>query len=151
MVAFLKVTTNLVNLLFIELMLNLSNVKQMYSQPIHLTHELILCLLITSGRVDFKGCSKALLAPSFELVTFRPRCTLLWGCTFITVFGIFMAPHGQAHSSGQYSGGPLCIDNQFIPAQKIEVLPAIPNLCIAEKCHSIETVMVKIAFVKTLT
>ena len=121
---FLKVTTNLVDLLFIELMLNLSNVKQMYSQQIHLTHELILCLLITSGRVDFNGYSKALLAPSFELVTYRPRCTLLWGCTFIIVFGIFMAPHGQAHSSGQYSGGPLCIDNQFIPAQKIEVLSA---------------------------
>ena len=30
------------DLLFIELMSHLSHVKQMYSQPIHLTHELIL-------------------------------------------------------------------------------------------------------------
>ena len=38
---FLKVATTLVDLLFIEHMLYLSNVKQMHSQPIHLAHESI--------------------------------------------------------------------------------------------------------------
>ena len=37
---FKKVATSLVGLLFIERMLNLSHVKQVYSQPIHLTYEL---------------------------------------------------------------------------------------------------------------
>ena len=51
--AFLKVATIQVNLLFTELRLHLSRVKRMYSQPMHLTHELILCIQITKGRVDF--------------------------------------------------------------------------------------------------
>ena len=34
-------------------LLHLSLVKQMYSQPIHITHDLILCLQITRGMVDF--------------------------------------------------------------------------------------------------
>ena len=33
------------------------HVKQMYSQPMHLTHELILCIQTTGGRVDFYGDS----------------------------------------------------------------------------------------------
>ena len=33
------------DLLFIELMSHLSHVKEMYSQSIHLAHELILCIL----------------------------------------------------------------------------------------------------------
>ena len=41
---FLKVATTMVDLLFIELMSYLSQVKQMYSQSIHITHELILCV-----------------------------------------------------------------------------------------------------------
>ena len=49
---FKKVATTLVDILFIELMLHLSRVKQMYSQPILLTHELILCIQITRRRVD---------------------------------------------------------------------------------------------------
>ena len=43
-ILFLKVATTLVDLLFIELMSHLTHVKQMYSQAIHLTHELILCI-----------------------------------------------------------------------------------------------------------
>ena len=50
---FLRFATTLMDLLRIELMLNLSHVKQMYSQAIHLTNELKLCLQITRGRVDF--------------------------------------------------------------------------------------------------
>ena len=39
---FLKVATTLVDLLFIQLMSHPSHAKQMCSQPMHLTHELIL-------------------------------------------------------------------------------------------------------------
>ena len=39
---FLKVATIPVDLLFIELMLHLSHVKQMLSPPINLAHEMIL-------------------------------------------------------------------------------------------------------------
>ena len=39
---FLKVANIPVDLLFIELMLQLSHVKQMFSPPINLAHELIL-------------------------------------------------------------------------------------------------------------
>ena len=35
---FLNVATTLVDLLFIELKSHISHVKQMFSQPIHLTH-----------------------------------------------------------------------------------------------------------------
>ena len=33
--------------------LHLSHVKQIYSQPYHLKHELILCIQVKRGRVDF--------------------------------------------------------------------------------------------------
>ena len=49
----LMVATTLVDLLFIELMSHLSQVKQMYGQPINFTHELLLCIQITRGKVDF--------------------------------------------------------------------------------------------------
>ena len=41
------------DLLFIKLMLHLSLVKQMYSQTMHLTHELKLFIQITRRRVDY--------------------------------------------------------------------------------------------------
>ena len=50
----LMVATTLVDLLLIELMSHISyHVKQMHSQPINLTHELILWTQITIGKVDF--------------------------------------------------------------------------------------------------
>ena len=52
---FLKFATTLVNLLFNERMSHLSHVKQMYSQPIHLTHELILSTQNTGGRGHLHG------------------------------------------------------------------------------------------------
>ena len=48
LLCFLKLATALVDLLFIEHTLRFSNVKQMY-----LSHEIILRVLITRGRVDF--------------------------------------------------------------------------------------------------
>ena len=44
--SFFKFDTALVDLLFIELILHLSHVKQMCSQTIHLTHELKSCIQI---------------------------------------------------------------------------------------------------------
>ena len=52
---FLEVAITLVDLLFIEHMLHLAHVKQMYCQPINLTYELIFCKQITRRRVDFIG------------------------------------------------------------------------------------------------
>ena len=43
----------MVDLLFTEIMSHLSQAKQIYSQSIHLTHELVLSTQITRGRVDF--------------------------------------------------------------------------------------------------
>ena len=43
-------------------MLHLSHEKLMYNQPIHPTREMILCIQITKGRVDFNGDS-ALKSP----------------------------------------------------------------------------------------
>ena len=54
---FKKVATTLVDLLFVQLLFHLSHVKQMNSQLTHLTHELMLCVQITRGRVHFSGDS----------------------------------------------------------------------------------------------
>ena len=64
---FLKVATTLVELLCIELMLHLSPVKQMDSQPINITHELMLCIQITRDRVDFNR-DPALKSPCWHQV-----------------------------------------------------------------------------------
>ena len=53
--SFLMVATTPVDLLFVELMLHLSHAKQMYSQPMHLSHELMLCLQTSRRRADFNG------------------------------------------------------------------------------------------------
>ena len=53
----LQVATTLVDILFIELMSHPSYVKQMYSPPMHLTHELIMCIQIPIGRGHFIGDS----------------------------------------------------------------------------------------------
>ena len=73
-------------------MSHLSHVKQKYTQPIHLTHKLILCTQITRGRVHFLWgfhSEESLLAPSFEPVTIRPRSSLICNRTFLTGFGHF--------------------------------------------------------------
>ena len=99
---FLKVATTLVDLLFIELMSHLSHVKQMYSQLIHLTHELILCIQITSGRIYFNrdspekspcGHQVSSICPSNpDLLQFEARPPL-------QDLAIFITPHGLAHWS----------------------------------------------------
>ena len=52
-VSFLKLATTVVDPIFSELKSHLLLVKQMYSQPLHLAHELILHIQITKGWVDF--------------------------------------------------------------------------------------------------
>ena len=55
-----KVSAAQVHLLFIELLLHHSLIKQMYGQLIHLsdlTHELKLSIQNTKGRADFNGDS----------------------------------------------------------------------------------------------
>ena len=47
---FFKVAATQEDLLFLELQLHLSHVRQMYSQPIHLKHKLILCIQIKRGK-----------------------------------------------------------------------------------------------------
>ena len=56
-VTFLEVATKVVGPLFIELMLHLSHVQQMFCQPIQPKHRLLLCMQITRESVDFNGDS----------------------------------------------------------------------------------------------
>ena len=101
---FLKVATTLVDLLYIELMPHLSNVKQMYSRPIHLTHELILCIPITRGRANFTG-DTTMKSPCWHLfLSLWPSDPeLLWFAAVPSKqdLAIFMAPHGWVFTSCQ--------------------------------------------------
>ena len=72
-----KIATNLADLLFIELMSHLSHGKQMYSHPIHFTHELVLCIQITRGRVDFNGNSAAKSPCWHRVSNLRPSRLML--------------------------------------------------------------------------
>ena len=106
--------TSLVDLLFIEHMLHLSHVKQMYSQTMHLTHELKLCIQMIRRRVSLTEIPRwrILAGAEFQTATFRPRFLALQPHLPYRVLAIFMAPHGRAHSSGQCSGGPHWSDHQ---------------------------------------
>ena len=104
---FLKVATTLADLLFIELKLHFSNVKEMYSQPKHLLHVLVLSIQITRGRVDFNRDSTAgaqfstcnLLTQIFYAL--KPDlCYNFWPLSRLHTV--------MPHSSGLYSGGLLC-------------------------------------------
>ena len=70
-----KVASTLVGLLITELSLLLSNVKQMYSRPICLPHELIVGIQITRGRVDFNR-DTAVISPcwcrALNMAPFKP-------------------------------------------------------------------------------
>ena len=54
----------------------------------HFSHEFILCIQITRGRVDFNRDStvkKTLMTPSFEPLTLRPRSYSICSCTVIII------------------------------------------------------------------
>ena len=110
--------TSLLDLLLIELMLHLSHEKQMYSQTMHLTHELKLCIQMIRRRVSLTEIPRwrILAGAEFQTATFRPRFLALQPHLPYRVLAIFMAPHGRAHSSGQCSGGPHWSDHQQVVA-----------------------------------
>ena len=58
----------------------------MYSQPIHLAHELILCIEITQGQVDFNGDSavNAILCARFLLSVQQEILMNLFSCSTCT-------------------------------------------------------------------
>ena len=98
LLGFLKVATTLVDLLFIELMLHLSHVKQI-SQSIHLTHELIMCIQITRGKVHFNRDSTVKSPCWHQVLSLWPSDPdLLWYAAIPSLqdLAIFMAPHGWA-------------------------------------------------------
>ena len=87
--------------LFTQLMLHLSHVKQMCSQSIHLTHELILRIQITRGRVDFirDFAVKSPCRPRlFNLRPSNPDLLCLADVPSLKGLATFMAPHGRAPS-----------------------------------------------------
>ena len=110
---FLKVVTTLVDLLFIELMSYLSHVKQMYSQPIHLTQELKLCKQITRGREEGYILTENPCLFLYQRIDFfcfysstwwrrRPRCTSARVETS-TVTRVAEAPSGLRATAGRWS------------------------------------------------
>ena len=73
-----------VDLLSVELMWLLSSAKQLYSQPVHLSHKLILCVQIV------------------KLQTWDLLTQILF--TLQPYFPLRIWPFSWLHSSGQYSG-----------------------------------------------
>ena len=74
----------------------------MYSQLIHLTHELILCIQITSGRIDFNGDSPEKSPCGHQVSNIRPSNPDLLQFAAIPLLqdlAIFITPHGLAHWS----------------------------------------------------
>ena len=122
--SFLKVATTLINLLLIEHMSHLSFVKQIYNQPIHLTHELILCTQISRKKVDINKDSAVITLCLhqvfesatqifFELQPYFPEKIMLF--SWLHTFG--------SHSSGQYSRGPLCSSHQQAVRNAVHPFP----------------------------
>ena len=98
----------------------------MYSQPMHLTCELILCIQITRGRVPFNGDSTA-KSPCWHQVLnlWRSDLDLL---QFAAVPSYRIWPFSwlqmvRPHSSGQYSGGPLCSNGQQAVWNTVQTFP----------------------------
>ena len=97
----------------------------MYSQTMHLTHELKSCIQIIRRRVSLTEIPRwrILAGAEFQTVTFRPRFLALQPHLPYRVLAIFMAPHGRAHSSGQCSGGPHWSDHQQAIWNTVQTCP----------------------------
>ena len=120
--------TTLVDLLFIELMLHLSHVKQMYSQTIHLTHELKSCIQIIRRRVDFNGDS-TVKAPCRRRDSNRDHPTQVLSfaaAPSLQDLAIFMAPHSRAPFKWPVLWGTTF---QWSPASSLEHSPDFPRAC----------------------
>ena len=88
--SFLKVAATLVDLWFIELMLNRSQLKQVYSHQIYGTHELILCIEITRRWVDINKDSTVKSPCWHRVLSLRPSdpdILPFCSCTILTGFG----------------------------------------------------------------
>ena len=72
---FFKFAATLVDLLFIELMLHFSHVKQMYRNTVHHTHELTSCIQIIRRRVDLTEIPswKLIAGAKIRTMIFQPR------------------------------------------------------------------------------
>ena len=129
---FLKAATTLVDLLFIERMSHFSHVKQMYSQPIHLTHELILCIQITRGRVH----------PQQRVLA----GTKFWTCDLLTQIFFKLQPYlpyriwpfswlhtVRPHSSGQYSGVRFAAVTSKLSGTQSRLFPE--SVCLERVCR----------------
>ena len=106
--------SSLVELLFIELMSHLSHV--MYTQPIHLTHELLFCIQITRGRVlvgiKFWACDLQTKI-FFDLQPNLPY--MIWPFSLLHM--------AEPRSSGQYSQGPFCSSCQLALWNTVQTFP----------------------------
>ena len=116
-------------------MLHLSHVKQMYSQTMHLIHELKLCIQITRRRVDFNGDSTVndpcwCRDSNHDL----PNQVLCFAASPSSQDLVHFGPH----SSGQYSGGPLWSGRQPAVWNPVQTCPTplrlervLPPICLA--------------------
>ena len=88
--------------LFIDLMLHLSHLKQLFSQPIHLTHELKLCMQITRRRVELMDIIFCSENPCWHQVLnlYASNLDLLQFAAIHSQqdLAILMVPHGWACS-----------------------------------------------------
>jgi hypothetical protein len=101
----------------------------MYSQPRHLTYELILCIQITRGRVHFNGDSTA-KSPCWHRVSSLwpsdPDLLRFAAVPSLQDLAIFMAPHGRAPFKWPVLWGTAF---QQSPASCPEHSPDFPRAC----------------------
>ena len=110
-------------------MSHLSHAKQMYSQSIHLTHESILCIQFTRGRVLFYGDSTAKSPYWHRVLNLWPSDPEL--LPFAAVLSLqdlatFMAPCGWAPFKWPVLWGTAL---QQSPANCLEHSPDFPRAC----------------------
>ena len=103
---------------------NFLTIRQLHQQYCH--HHVPLNLI------------KSLLAPSLENATYQPVILLFTAIPSLQDLAIFMATHGRAHSSGQYSRGPLCSSCQQAVWNTVQTFPnpeslerVLPTICSA--------------------
>ena len=118
----------MVDLLFFELMSHLSHVKQMNSQPVHLTHELILCIQITRGRIKFNGDSTG-KSPCWHQISNLPTHMIFNLQPYLTYWNW---PFSWLHTVGPVLWGTSL---QQLPASCHEHSPDFPRTCMPWKTH----------------
>ncbi len=116
------------DLLFIEHMLHLSHVRQMYSQTMHLTHELKSWIKIVRRRVGFNGDS-TVKDPCWRRVSNRDLPTQ------VLSFAASPSLQGFGHFHGSTRSGPFKwpvlrgTTLKWSPASYLEHSPDLPWVC----------------------